>query len=239
MKKVFLLLFLWLSLFSCKKEPSQVSKQIKLPNSTSKTFILNGTLENFYPEKVYLNKVIENSIYAIDSSQVVDNKFKLTGIVEKPERFALTFENYASITFLIIENTQFTISINSEIINDPIIKGSKLNTELVIYKEKSKEIFKQIDYLFPQFQKARLENDATKLIAIGEEMKKIEQEHLDFSYNYIAENKDSYVTAMILRDQLKATFIDTLRIKEAYNTLTNEVKTAPDAEIIASFLNLH
>jgi len=44
---------------------------------------------------------------------------------------------------------------------------------------------------------------------------------------------------MILRDQLKATFIDTLRIKKAYNTLSNEVKTAPDAEIIASFLNLH
>jgi len=239
MKKVFLLFFLWLSLFSCKKEPSQVSKQTNLPNSTSKKFILNGTLENFYPKKVYLNKIIENSIYIIDSSEVVDSKFKLTGIVEKPERFALTFENYASITILIIENTQFTISINSETINDPFIKGSELNTELAIYKEKSKEIFKQIDYLFPQFQKARLENDATKLIAIGEEMKKIELEHLNFSYNYIAQNKDSYVTSMILRDQLKATFIDTLRIKKAYNTLSNEVKTAPDAEIIASFLNLH
>ena len=239
MKKVFLLFFLWLSLFSCKKEPSQVSKQTNLPNSTSKEFILNGTLENFYPKKVYLNKIIENSIYIIDSSEVVDSKFKLTGIVEKPERFALTFENYASVTILIIENTQFTISINSETINDPFIKGSELNTELAIYKEKSKEIFKQIDYLFPQFQKARLENDATKLIAIGEEMKKIELEHLNFSYNYIAQNKDSYVTSMILRDQLKATFIDTLRIKKAYNTLSNEVKTAPDAEIIASFLNLH
>tara|TARA_R110001583_G_scaffold412_2_gene3786 strand:+ start:30113 stop:30247 length:135 start_codon:yes stop_codon:yes gene_type:complete len=44
---------------------------------------------------------------------------------------------------------------------------------------------------------------------------------------------------MILRDQLKSTTIDTIKILETYNKLSNEVKNSPDAEIIASFLNLH
>ncbi|MBT8316152.1 MAG: DUF4369 domain-containing protein [Lutibacter sp.] len=239
MKKVVLVFLLGFLLFSCKKEPSQNGKQTGERIITNKTFILEGYIENFNPNKVYLNKIIENSIYPIDSSEVVDNTFKLSGIVEKPERFALTFENYAAITIFIIENKSFTISINSETINDPFIKGSELNSQLITYKEKSKEIFKQIDYLFPQFQKARLENDAPQLNKIRDEMKKIEMEHLNFSYKYIAQNKESYVAAMILRDQLKADTIDTLRIKEAYNILSIEVKTAPDAEIIASFLNLH
>ena len=58
----------------------------------NKSFTLIGTLENFYPQKVYLNKIIENSIFAIDSSAVIENKFNFNGFVEYPERFALSFK---------------------------------------------------------------------------------------------------------------------------------------------------
>jgi len=239
MKKFFLFGVFFIILFSCKKNVSQ----IKQPNSSSsftlKGFEIQGTIENFNPEKVYLNKVIENSFYKIDSSEVLNKNFKFKGIVEFPERFAITFENYSSITLFIIENTQFKVFINSETINDPIITGSPLNSKLYKYKLDAKNIFKKIDYLFAQFQKARLENDADKLAEIEVEMKKIEKEFIDFSYEYILQNKESYIAPMILRDQLKSSTIDTLQIKKTYSILASEIKNSPDAEIIASFLNLH
>lgn len=239
MKRLFLLGVFCVILFSCKKYTSKVKQPITSSSITSNGFNINGELENFYPKKVYLNKIIENSIYTIDSSEVLNNNFTFKGIVEFPERFALTFENYSSTSIFIIENTQFDLFISSDQINEPQITGSKTNTLLNQYRENAKLIFKKIDYLFPQFQKARLENDAERLNKIGEEMEKIEKEFTDFSFNFIIQNKDSYVAAMILRDQLKSTNIDTLRIKNTYQVLAYEIKNSPDALIIASFLNLH
>lgn len=239
MKQFFFLGILCIILVSCKKNVSERKQPLNSITSALSVFKINGTLEDFYPDKVYLNKIIKDSFYKIDSSEVIGNNFNFKGIVEFPERFALTFENYSAITIVIIENTQFDIFINSENINDPTIKGSPLNNKLYEYKQDAKNIFKKIDYLFPKFQKARLENDAEKLAEVAEEMKKIEKEFVDFSYNYILQNKESYIASMILRDQLKSTIIDTLKIKNLYNILSSEVKNSPDAEIIASFLNLH
>ncbi|MCF6167260.1 MAG: DUF4369 domain-containing protein [Lutibacter sp.] len=182
---------------------------------------------------------MENSIYPIDSSKVIDNTFTFKGIVEFPERYALTFQDYSSVVIFILENTNFELSINQGQINDPLIKGSKLNNKLTEYKTKSKQIFKKIDYLFPQFQKARLENDAKELSIIGNELKSIEKEFINFSFDYVLQNKNSYIAPMILRDQLKSTTIDTLRIKEAYLILSDDIKNSPDSQIIASFLTLH
>ncbi|WP_457610832.1 DUF4369 domain-containing protein [Lutibacter sp.] len=239
MKRFLLLVIFSLILVSCKKNDSQEKQQnISIPTDI-KGFELKGNLENFYPKKVFLNKIIENSIYPIDSSKVINNTFTFKGIVEFPERFALTFRDYSSVVIFILENTNFKLIINTDQINDPIIKGSKLNKELTEYKTKSKQIFKKIDYLFPQFQKARLENDAKELSKIGNELKSIEKEFINFSFNYILQNKNSYIAAMILRDQLKSTTIDTLKIKKTYQALSSDVKKSPDAQIIATFLTLH
>jgi len=237
MKRLFLLVIFSLLLLSCKENDSQ-EKQPTVSTNT-KGFKLKGYLENLYPKKVYLNKVIENSIYPIDSSKVIDNTFTFKGIAEFPERYALTFQDYSSVVIFILENTNFELVINQDQINDPLIKGSKLNNKLNEYKTKSKQIFKKIDYLFPQFQKARLENDAKELSIIRNELKSIEKEFINFSFNYVLQNKNSYIAPMILRDQLKSTNIDTLRIKKAYLILSNDIKNSPDSQIIESFLTLH
>lgn len=203
------------------------------------TFTVNGTLENFYPQKVYLNKIIENSIYEIDSSEVVENKFSFNGFVEYPERFALSFKHYSTTVVLLIENTEITINIDADNHENISIEGSNLNTELRNYQLNSKKIFKKISYLFPEFQKYRLENNAEKLAEISDKMQNIEQEFIEYSYNYISQNNNSYIAAMVLRDQLKNTEIDTLKIIDAYKTLTDSIKKSPDAQIIAHTLNLH
>ena len=86
-------------------------------------------------------------------------------------------------TLLIIENTSINLTIDIEQINDPIISGSILNDQLLTYKNESKAIFRKIDYLYPRFQKARLENDIQKLKEIGLEMKKIELEFIHSSFS--------------------------------------------------------
>jgi len=235
LKKIFFAFLYSFIIFSCNSPVSQLKKK---SDSKNKGFVLNGSVKTFLSDKVYLSKIVENKIHPTDSAKIENNNFIFTGTVNYPERFALTFENSSAAIILIIENTNFDILIDQNQLNEPIIKGSDLNTKLDEYKLVSKNIFKKIDYLFPKFQKARLENDVEKLAEIGNELIKIETEFTDFSFNFIKTNSNSYVAAMILSDQLKSSTVDTLRISNAYKQLSEAVKKSPDAKMIAVALNL-
>tara|TARA_R110001583_G_scaffold412_2_gene3785 strand:+ start:29533 stop:29961 length:429 start_codon:yes stop_codon:yes gene_type:complete len=141
--KQYILLGVLLVIISCNKNGTQTEQQSIENTLISKGFKLHGSIKPFFTNKVYLNKIIENSIYKVDSAQVINNNFTFKGIVEFPERFGLTFENYSSTTILILENTQFNVVLNSKSLNDPIITGSKLNSKLLEYKIKSENILKK------------------------------------------------------------------------------------------------
>lgn len=236
LKKLFFICSCALILMACKNETLPKNKIVSFKKNT---FKINGTLKNFYPQKVYLNKIFENSLIIIDSSNVTNNNFLFNGFVEYPERFALSFKHYSNTVILIVENAEIAIQIDANDLENNLIKGSNLNTEFNNYQSNSKKIFKKISYLFPQFQKYRLENNVEKLAEINNQMKTIEQEHIEYSYNYISQNSNSYIAAMLLRDQLQNTTIDTLRVINSYKNLTEKVKKSPDAQIIALTLNLH
>ena len=189
--------------------------------------------------KIYLNKINKNTIYQVDSAVIENNKFMFQGILKYPERFVLSFDSHSATIVIILENKPINILIDANSMNEPIIKGSPLNITLNSYKNTSKEIFRKIDYLYPKFQKARLQNDVKKLEEIGTELKKIENEFTNFSYDFIENNTNSFIAPIILSDQLKTSIIDTLRIKQSYQSLSNEVKKSPDAMLIATTLNLH
>ena len=235
MKKIigccFSIFFILYSCDSTQKKPDQTNQVAE-----TATFILNGTITDYLSNKVYLNKIEDQTFYPVDSATIVDNEFIFEGAVEYPERFALTFESYSAVVVFILENTHFKIEIDPKLIQEPIIKGSALNVQLNEYKTHSKNIFKKIDYLFPQFQKARLENDSNKLTEIGKKMRLIEAEFRTFSFDFIKNNPNSYVSGMILRDQLKSSTLDTLQIISAYKILSTKVKNAPDAQIIKKTL---
>lgn len=235
MKKILVACLCSLVIYSCNNS----STQLKTENdSKSKRFVLNGSLKKAISDKVYLSKIIKNKLQPTDSVKIENNSFVFTGAVNYPERFALTFENSSAAIIFIIENTNFEIIIDPDQLNETVIKGSELNAKLDEYKLASKNIFIKIDYLFPKFQKARLENDVKKLAEIGNELKKIEKEFTDFSFNFVKTNSDSYISAMVLSDQLKSSAVDTVRISNAYKQLSQKVKKSPDAQMIATSLSL-
>jgi len=236
LKKIVIACLFSLFIFSCNNPKSQSEKKT---GSKKNGFVLQGTLESFLSDKVYLSKIIANDIQPVDSAKIENNNFIFQGIVDYPERFMLSFENSSAAVIFIVENKNFEIFLDPDQIDEPVIKGSELNAKLNDYKLASKNIFKKIDYLFPRFQKARLENDVKKLDEIGKELKKIETEFTDFSFNFVKNNSDSYVSAMVLSDQLKATSVDTSRISNAYKLLSKEVKKSPDAQRIAIALSLN
>ena len=93
-----------LLMLGCNSKNNQTEKSATTSNKISTGFILRGELINGKATTVYLNKIIGNTLYQIDSAQIVNNLFKIQGVVEYPERFTITFDVYPDNTLLIIEN---------------------------------------------------------------------------------------------------------------------------------------
>lgn len=202
-------------------------------------FQIRGNFNNYLCDTVYLNALHENLVIPVDTVEVIDNSFLFKGVIAAPERFALSFQNYSQLLVFIVENQNMEMNIDVKDIQNPVISGSPLNAELDAYKSSSKSLFKEIEALYPHFQKARLENDAEKLDEIGKRMKDIEERFTDFTYRYILENRDSYLAGMLLRDRLKTIPIDSVRIREAYSLLPEDIRNSPDGQFIATALQLH
>jgi hypothetical protein len=233
--KNWLLLFISISIFGCKKNPSKNN----ITPTITKNYTLNGTV-NFDAKMVFLNKIKNDSLFKIDSSAVINNNFIFKGNIISPERFALTFKKLSAIVIVILENQKISISIKKNEFNDPKIIGSPLNTLLLSYKNTSKGIFKKVDYLYPQFQKARLENDIQKLQEIKKKMETIENEFTTYSYHFIEHHKDSFIAAMLLADHLKTSKIDTFKIKQTFNLLPPKIQQSTDGKVVANWVqSLH
>ncbi len=234
--KNWVFLFIFLVIFSCKQKPI---KKISSQSTITTKYTLNGSVD-FDTRMVYLNKIKNDSLFKIDSSTVVNNKFIFKGNILSPERFTLTFKKLSAIVMIIIEPQIFSVSIKYNEFNDPKIIGSPLNTLLISYKNTSKGIFKKVDYLYPQFQKARLENNVEKLQKIKQKMETIENEFTNYSYHFIEHHKNSYLAAMLLADHLKTTKIDTFKIKQTFNDLPPKIQQSLDGKIVGNWLqSLH
>ena len=233
----FTFLFLLFAI-GCKTDKADEKAITKSQISTSE-FEIKGSFDAYLCDTVYLNAIHDHLIIPIDSTAVAENTFSFTGVIAEPERYALSFPNYSKRLVLVIENASIAVKIYTKDLENPVITGSPLNDLMASYQASSKAKFKEIESLFPQFQKARLENDAEKLTEIASLMKEVEEDVSTYTYAFIAENSASYIAGMILRDQLKIQPIDTIKIKDAYNNLSTKVKNSPDGQIISTALGLH
>ncbi len=225
-KNISLFVVLVFTLNSCTKDITKVSKK--------DSYVLSISTENGSNNNVYLQKLATS--IEIDSTKIENGKAIFKGSIETPQRYLITIEGFFGGKMIVLENDSITVDIkNKDLINSKIV-GSKLNNELFKVQKESEKIYNRIDVLFPDMQRARLENDAKKLQEISVKMTRIEQENIDFNFKYAKENPDSFISAMILSDLSRRDSIDIKKITDSYNSLTESVKKSVDAQKVASFI---
>lgn len=224
------LIFGFLLCVSCSKKQPNIKNNISSFNG----YHINGFLQ-LPIKKVYLNKLKKDSIYKFDSAVVINHQFEFKGSVKSPQWAFLSFKNFNGNCSFILENSPILMNFNNNL-SEPKISQSKLNNELSDYRLQSKSIFKKIDYLYTQFQKARLENDLKKLQLIQQKMDTITSEFQLFQYEYIKKNNQSIFAAILLNNILKSSKIDTLKVKNFYNSFPDKVKNSKDGKEISHWI---
>ncbi len=222
-------LFLILLFLSC-------DKQTEIPILKTQ-YTINVHLDNFDGKSVFLYK-LSPKLQLTDSTLIINNFAHFKGKIDFPERYVLMIEGIKDGKLFIIENNPIEIIIDKNDLKQSVIKGSEINTALIQFQNKSKQITSKIDIFFPDLQRARLNNDAEILKKIASQISIIEQENIDFNFEFVTQHPTSFISAMILNDLSKREKIDVDKIFKAFHSLSNNVKQSIDAKEVNLFLAL-
>jgi hypothetical protein len=185
---------------------------------------------------VYLYKFISDKTQIIDSSKIANNHVAFKGYSPYPERYLITIENIFGSRLFVATNDSIQLEVSKKDLVNATISGSKLNTELNNYQRNLKEIYDKIDVLFPELQRARLENNPTKLKTIAKKISAIEKEGAEYNFLYVQKNKNSFISSMILNDLSKKDSADIHRILSTFEQLSDTIKESNDSKELLVFL---
>ncbi|MDC9722747.1 MAG: DUF4369 domain-containing protein [Urechidicola sp.] len=221
--------FLTLLFFSC-------NKQVEIPKSKTQ-YVINIHADDLDDKNLFLYK-LSPKFSLIDSTLIINNTAYFKGKIDFPERYAIKVKGIDGGKLFVLENDSIKIVLDKNDLTQSTIKGSKLNDELVEFQNDSKQINAKIELLFPDLQRARLNNDAKTLEKIASQISAIEQENINFNFEYVNQHPTSFISAMILNDLSKREGIGVVRIFNAYQKLSNNVKQGVDSKEVELFLAL-
>ena len=226
MKKIIIITIL--ILFSCKKEKSEFF---------SENFILNGIVKDDFKERKVFLKSQENGVLNIlDSTTIINGKFEFKGSIEKPEVYGIFIDSMEDAIGIFMENKNITIEANMKKLSSSKITGSTTNDDYLDYIKVSNKIISEMNILFPEFQKARAENDAEKLEKINKKMQLINDKNTVFAYKYAKQNPNSYISAVALLSILNIGSVNKDSIELVYSGFSDYVKKGDYSKEILEYL---
>lgn len=226
MKNKLLILLVFISFLACKKAEKQTNTT---PKKT--TYHIKGSIFDKESEIVYLKLIKSNKLQIIDSSLINNEQFSFEGTVDFPKKAVIQLKNRNNPFFFILSNEQIEIALNTSQFAKSSVSNSLINAKLSQIQKQSATIYQKIDYLFPQLQKARMENDFLKLEEINKKINAIVSENQKFLITYIQENPNEYLSGLILNDLWNSSKTDSIQLFDLAKSLNPKVQKSIDFTI--------
>ena len=229
MKNSILLLILVISFISCRNSEKQ---------SYTNGYLLTGIIENSLNGKKVVLKTQENKkIKILDSTYINDGKFEFKGKIDKPEVFGIFIDSIDDTIALFMENSNIRIEANINDLSSSKITGSQTNVNYLEFVRESNKIISEMNILFPEFQKARAENDVIKLEVINKKMQVINDKNTAFILRYARRYPESYISAVAIQSVLRIPSIHKDTIANIYHKFSDYVKKGEYSKEIEIYLN--
>jgi len=226
MKNLLAYMFLIGFFISCNTKPAE-----KLASISKENFTIHGKCTGKKNQTVYLFILKDTVLFLVDSATINKDKFYITNKISRPYKALIQLKNHSLGFPFILTNESIEIELNENNINESTIKNSPINDEFANIRKQSTAIFQKIDYLFPQLQKARMENDFKTLDDINIKINDIETENNAFIVNYIQQNSNKPLSALLLNDLWKAPEKDSIKLQNLSKKLAPEIQKVLDFTI--------
>jgi len=211
MKKILLLLVI--VLYSCS-------------NKTEFTLSVSSDIDR--DEMAYLVQYKENVPVLKDSMSVVDGKFVFSDSIVVPEMHYIFFKNIKGNIPVVLEPGNINITLYKDSIKSSKITGTKSNDDFKLYIDQSSSLINELNNIQNEINYNIALNDSLLVDDLEKQFVDMRNKLTDYEFNFMKDNNDSYITALILQRMVFERSIDYDQADSIMNTFDQSLKlTSP------------
>ncbi len=229
MRHYLLLLFISLSVISCKKGD-------KFTISGDAKGVKDGT-------EVVLQKQDSTGLVRIDTVKVKGGKFEFEGKAGEPYMHVLFIKELNGGFPVVIEPGDIHVTVDKDSLFKSKMGGTLSNDDLNAYmNDEIKFQHKVIAFRKAngeKYQQAMMAKDTVTTNALDKENKKFQKEYEALSFNHIEKNPKSLISLVLLGQFVSNPTTDMAKIEKLYNGLDAELKTYKQAKKIETAIKAY
>ena len=225
MKKFFsrITILVLIILSSCSNEPG--------------SFTLLGSVNIDDGEKIYRIVNTNNQAITIDSSEIKNNKFSFIGSVDYPDLNFLLIKSLNYSIPVIIEEGDIEVTIFKDSLGKSIVKGTISNDDLNSYNKESQILTNSYNDIANEIGKASNLGDNILVADLQDQAKELQLKFFDFQNEFISENKDSYISSLVLESVISSKSLGLDSVKKLYSNFSERIKNSSSGKSISNLIN--
>lgn len=229
MKKVVFIIVSALVLWSCN-------------NLKDNEFVISGTADGVKNgEKVFVEIQTETGLTAMDTAVVTDGKFELRGITESIDLGFVRFESENINLPVILEEGKITLTIVKDSLHKSTLGGTPNNQKFQKFNSDSRAISEKVVKFEkdngPAMQQAQMTQDTATINKLIKEYKGFQDEMNAYSKKFIKQNKDAYLSVLLLENFLMRQYLTPEEVKTYFDGLDKSLHETKSGKKIKSTLD--
>ena len=200
-------------------------------------FTIDGTIDADDGSKVYILQADQNNQPFIKDSTVIKNsKFEFSGQAATPEISYFQVEGVNGYVLSIIEAGKINAEIYTDNLTTSLVTGTRSNNDFNKYRDETKSLVENINKFAYDQQQAIFNNNIELASKLRKDISRNEQEIMLYEWDFIINNEDSYMSALLLEVFMVENKVNKDSIIEVYNTFSNRIKISNVGKNIADLL---
>ena len=206
--------------------------------SQENEFVLTGNADVSDGTKIYVLQADQNNQpYIKDSTTVQSNNFKFQGISSTPQISYIQVEGVNGYVLAILENGDIKADLFKDSISKSKVYGTKSNDDFIKYKSETKFLVDDMNNISYEAQDAIMTGDVATATELEKEYNSKEREVMLYEWDFIIDNLDSYMSALLLEVFMIENKVNKDSIIDVYESFSNRIKVSDVGKNIADLLS--
>ena len=206
--------------------------------SSDNQFELIGNADVSDGTMIYVLQADQNNQpYIKDSTSVQSNSFKLKGISSTPQISYIQVQGVNGYVLAILENGDIKADIYKDSISKSKVYGTKSNDDFIKYKSETKSLVDVMNNISSDAQNAIMSGDVVTAMELEKEYNSKEREVMLYEWDFIVDNLDSYMSALLLEVFMIENKVNKDSIIDVYESFSNRIKVSDVGKNIADLLS--
>ena len=206
--------------------------------SQENQFELIGKADVADGTKIYVLQADQNNQpYIKDSTTVQSNNFKFQGISSTPQISYIQVEGVNGYVLAILENGDIKADLFKDSISKSKVYGTKSNDDFIKYKSETKFLVDDMNNISYEAQDAIMTGDVEIAMELEKEYNSKEREVMLYEWDFIIDNLDSYMSALLLEVFMIENKVNKDSIIDVYESFSNRIKVSDVGKNIADLLS--